>query len=171
MLNFCDFIQVYVFTTNHHLNNRVFSLENLFKNQNRSQLSCSQVQLYSLWAGSALLFKSKPFGEYIYLQENQSVQTVLEQLSCLDTHSWFSAVYKVDQLSWLHGCIPWGWISSNRVWTQKGNSLLLLEQLISLKSLLFKEISCSNRSSLFPFWVQPLLRKEAKNENGRVIIY
>ena len=24
MLNFCDFIQVYVFTTNHHLNGRIF---------------------------------------------------------------------------------------------------------------------------------------------------
>ena len=26
MLNFCDFIQVYVFTTNHHLNSNVYNL-------------------------------------------------------------------------------------------------------------------------------------------------
>ena len=29
MLFFCDFIQVYVFSTNHHLNSAVVTLENL----------------------------------------------------------------------------------------------------------------------------------------------
>ena len=30
MLNFCDFIQVYVFTTNHHLKHRKESISNVF---------------------------------------------------------------------------------------------------------------------------------------------
>ena len=106
MLNFCDFIQVYVFTINHHLNNRVFYLENLFKKQNRSHLSCSQVQLYSLWAGCALLVKSKPSGN-IFTCRKTNLFKLSSNSGVVWIHiSWFSAFYKVDQLSWLHGCIP-----------------------------------------------------------------
>ena len=33
MLNFCDFIQVFVFTRNHHLNSVIFKVDNVHQNK------------------------------------------------------------------------------------------------------------------------------------------
>ena len=52
MLNFCDFIQVYVFTTNHHLNTSIFSKSVdhdkhvKVTNYACSQVSCPNVSVY-----------------------------------------------------------------------------------------------------------------------------
>ena len=75
MLNFCDFIQIYVLTTNHHIKENISSVSILKKNYTLNILLADYACVFSVWVISmdGLYDKQRLPSDCIYVRSDQNL--------------------------------------------------------------------------------------------------